>query len=1211
MIEIYSNDPDVELVEPNYERRLLEVIPNDPNWSSNRFSAEYLGLPRAWDYTIGDSNIVVAIIDTGFYYNHLDINQSNIVKPYNAVTGTTDVTDTHGHGTQVMGTVGAVGNNGRGTVGVAWGVGIMPIKCADANNSISTAAVARGITYAVDNGAKIISMSLGGSSDSVTERNAVDYAYSKGAILVAAAGNEGGQGSGGCNGSAAGICYPGRYANVIGVGSAQYSRTVSHSFGQGINIMGTGGWYTTTRSGGYGSAGGTSFSTPQVAAVAGLLWSYDPTLTNKQVQDYLEEGAVDLYWPGWDVQSGYGVLNAYRSLQLLAIDKGHENPPFDSSRPNIAYVPEIIAPLGQTTTYQLNITGATPPYSITTDLHSYPDSKTVTSSEIVRAIDKDTGILSITPSTSGEFWVGVMMGVYTSDWNVRHIKVIVPSTTSDLNITTPSLPSGVKGTSYSATMAATGGTAPYTWSIKVGSTLTKDLSINSSTGVISGTPASSGAAGVSEIVHVTVIDSTGKIASKPYRVYIVSTSETTPSIATSSLQSGIVGDAYSQTLNVTGGTGPYTWSATGLPTGLTISSAGVISGTPTTAGAYSVRATVTDNKGGNVTKSIGLAVTKIETSTPTPTKTTPTTSNIDYSIPTGIIYNASPRPVTTPAAKPGVIGLGTITVRYAGTGGTTYAESTTAPTNAGSYTVYADIAEGINYSAVKLNLGTYNIDKKSISLSSGTIAPKTYDTTTTATVTAVTFTGLEGGQSLTLTTDYTVSSAQFNNADAGTGKTVTGTVALVANSKTNNYILSSGALSVGGQVIGQASADGVNQEFNVKAGIANVYSFDLDTLLPFNVNASDVSAYNIESIDGDIYTSPPSIHDLYLSLPIALTASGSAKSLITISFVSTNYNIAEAVISINVTERTPVEISGISITSRAYNGNPITISGTPIFTETILGTTIDTLSPTYTWKTSADITLGEAPTNAGNYKLVVSADDSGDYDVADLEISFSILKADQTISFSCPVSGYVGDTITLSASNSTGLPGIVFTSWNTNIATVSSNTLSLIGVGTVTITASHPGDLNRNNASQSCNIAVALPNYRVIQHFADFNGIGHRIAIINADFNEFIKLTLDGADVHTDHYDVSEGSTVITLHETYLGTLNPGTYTFLADFGNGNVVPLGIVILAGTSIGLPGTGIFGLILNGGYLSIGLAISSATIISFVIFKQRRQSRRIRL
>jgi|GEM_PF-1724532 len=589
----------------------------------------------------------------------------------------------------------------------------------------------------------------------------------------------------------------------------------------------------------------------------------------------------------------------------------------------------------------------------------------------------------------------------------------------------------------------------------------------------------------------------------------------------------------------------------------------------------------------------------------------PTTDEIDFTIPTGIIYNASPRPITTPTPSDGVIGLGAITVKYAGAGSTIYPESATAPTDAGDYTVYADIAEGVNYSAVKLNLGAYTINQKTISISTVSVTPKIYDGTTAANISSVSFSGLEGGQTLSIITDYSIVDAQFNDANAGPGRTVTGAVALIANSKTANYTLSSGALSIGSQTIAKAPIFSVGQEFNVKSGFVSIYSFDLLTLLPSELAESDVSAFRIESISEDIYTAPPSISGHTLSLPVANTDAGDAQSIITIGFTSSNYDITEAIISVNVTERSPVEITGVSVNSRAYNGSPATITGTPIFTDTMSRTTIGTLAPIYTWKTSTDSVLGVAPTDAGNYKLVVSADGSGDYDVADLEISFTISKANQTITFTCPSSGQINSAITLTASISSGLAGITFSSANPAIATVSGNTLSLLDTGTVTITASHPGNSNINAATSTCSINVVIPGYGVIQHFADFDGTGHRTAIINADFIEFVRLIYEGEELHLDHYTVSEGSTVITLHDTFLSTLTTGTHTFLAEFSNGSIVPLGIVILAGTDIGVPNTGIIGFLLGGGYLSTGLTLAVVAVISVAIFRRHLNLRRRRI
>ena len=623
-------------------------------------------------------------------------------------------------------------------------------------------------------------------------------------------------------------------------------------------------------------------------------------------------------------------------------------------------------------------------------------------------------------------------------------------------------------------------------------------------------------------------------------------------------------------------------------------------------------ALVANSKTNNYTLSSGA----LSAGSQTITKATPTVGLLDYSIPAARTYNAAPQAVGTIEAKTGVTGLGAIAARYAGASGTTYAESATAPTNAGSYTVYADIAEGTNYLAAKIDLSGSSsymvISKKSISISGSTIAPKTYDGTTAATVSAISFTGLEGGQSMLITTDYSVTGAAFDNANAGTNRTVTGTVALVANSKTDNYTLSSGALSVGSQTIAKASAAGVNQEFGAKAGTASTYTFDLRTLLPSGVSAAAVSAYGVGTVTGDIYTTTPSVSGYELSLPIASTTAGNAKSVIAINFTSSNYDISSANITVNITDRTPIAISGVSVAGKVYNGSPVTISGTPVFTDTVSQTTIGTLTPVYVWKTSADAVLGGAPTDAGSYKLVVSADGGVDYEVADLEINFVITKADQEITFTCPVFGHVGDTITLSASISTGLAGIVFSSQTPAIATVSGNTLSLLAEGIAVIEASHPGSTNYNSASRTCSIAITLrtlPGYAVLQQFADFNGIGDRTAIIDADAADFGRLLLDGVEVDSDDYTVMAGSTIITLSEAYLQSLTPGTHVFLAEFNDGAQVPLNLNVLAG--IGVPNTGLFGLIANYGALSSGLALLSATVLSVAIMKRKGSSKRMKI
>ena len=202
-------------------------------------------------------------------------------------------------------------------------------------------------------------------------------------------------------------------------------------------------------------------------------------------------------------------------------------------------------------------------------------------------LNSSTGAISGTPTTAGTSTVAITV---TDSTNPTHLTatanlsltVVAPPT-----ITTASLPSGVAGVAYSATVAATGGTTPYTWSA---TGLPSGLSIDPASGAISGT---SNTAGTSTVV-VTVTDATNPAhltGTKSLSLTIVAPI----GITTASLPSGVTGTAYSATVSASGGTTPYVWSATGLPAGLSIDPAsGVISGTPSAAGTSTVAVTVTD-----------------------------------------------------------------------------------------------------------------------------------------------------------------------------------------------------------------------------------------------------------------------------------------------------------------------------------------------------------------------------------------------------------------------------------------------------------------------------------------------------------------------------------------------------------------------------------------------------------------------------------------
>lgn len=198
-----------------------------------------------------------------------------------------------------------------------------------------------------------------------------------------------------------------------------------------------------------------------------------------------------------------------------------------------------------------------------------------------------SGVISGTATTVGTSTFTVT--VTDSSNPPKSASVQFSITVSSMSITTASLPAATVGIAYSQTLAVAGGTSPYTWSVSVGA-LPAGLNLNSATGVISGTPTTSG----TSTFTVSVSDSSATVNTATAQFSITVSAMT---VTTTSLPAATVGTAYNQTLAVAGGTAPYTWSLQGgaLPASLGLSAGGAISGTPTTAGISNFTVLVTDS----------------------------------------------------------------------------------------------------------------------------------------------------------------------------------------------------------------------------------------------------------------------------------------------------------------------------------------------------------------------------------------------------------------------------------------------------------------------------------------------------------------------------------------------------------------------------------------------------------------------------------------
>jgi subtilisin family serine protease len=351
-VEAATSVPGVEYAEPAEARRALAFEPNDPLFAGQW----YVPAIRAFDFwaekpSLG--SVLVAVIDSGVDGNHPDL-KDRIARAKSFVKGPARV-DTIGHGTMIAGVIAAALDNAQGIAGVAFPAELLIAKVVGANGEISLEAEARAIRWAVDQGARVINLSLGGPRDprnperdtySELEQRAIDYATRKGAILVAATGN--------CQA----VCpyrfasYPAALAHVLGVSAidpagktpAFSNRDDRHNdlTAPGDGIVSTfplalsdsnceqPGYSLCAEVEEYRGGEGTSFAAPLVSAAAALVLAQRPELKATQVGDILRLSAADIRAPGRDRQSGSGRLDIAAAMALL----GGSIPRADAFEPN-------------------------------------------------------------------------------------------------------------------------------------------------------------------------------------------------------------------------------------------------------------------------------------------------------------------------------------------------------------------------------------------------------------------------------------------------------------------------------------------------------------------------------------------------------------------------------------------------------------------------------------------------------------------------------------------------------------------------------------------------------------------------------------------------------------------------------------------------------------------------------------------------------------
>jgi subtilisin family serine protease len=359
-VDTLSNVDGVEYAEPNRYRETY-AVPNDPSFPT-QWGLTTINCPAAWDRTTGAANVVVGVIDTGIDLDHpelaallvqgwdmVDLGPNPTPPPGFHFEGDfvgrdNDPQDEVGHGTHVAGTIACASNNATGVAGVTWNCRLMPVRVlarivnnANANDvrgTGSSADIAAGIRWAVDHGARILNLSLGGPVDTQVERDAIAYAIAQGAVVVAAMGNAFQTGNP--------TSFPGAYPDVVAVGAinqadqrAPFSQTGPH-----IDVAAPGvGVLSTVWDNGYATMSGTSMATPHVSGVAALILSCNSNLTGAQVADIIRHTARPLRNnpadPVPNDDYGFGCVDA-----KAAIDRAC--PQVTVSRPIITCQSELI-----------------------------------------------------------------------------------------------------------------------------------------------------------------------------------------------------------------------------------------------------------------------------------------------------------------------------------------------------------------------------------------------------------------------------------------------------------------------------------------------------------------------------------------------------------------------------------------------------------------------------------------------------------------------------------------------------------------------------------------------------------------------------------------------------------------------------------------------------------------------------------------------------
>lgn len=300
----WEHSPNVRYIVPNREVGIAAAATNDPFLDKQQYLQETHTI-EAWNQVKSADSIVIAVVDTGVDPEHPDL-KANLVPGTNLVQPKMPPADDNGHGTNVAGVIAAIGNNGKGISGMLWKAGIMPIKALEPNGRGDEDKLGAGIRYAVDQGAKIVVLSVGLLRNDAYLQEIVQYAEDHDVLLIAASGNDEGRI----------IRYPAAYPTVLAVGGVGENNRIEPraNYGPELDLVAPWSVFTTAVGGKYEYREGTSMAAPQVAAAAAMIWTKYPDMKAYEVRNLLRQTAEDIAQPGWDEHTGYGLLRVDRAL---------------------------------------------------------------------------------------------------------------------------------------------------------------------------------------------------------------------------------------------------------------------------------------------------------------------------------------------------------------------------------------------------------------------------------------------------------------------------------------------------------------------------------------------------------------------------------------------------------------------------------------------------------------------------------------------------------------------------------------------------------------------------------------------------------------------------------------------------------------------------------------------------------------------------------